>query len=129
MALLAGFEPPAAMQRLWVYDMANRSMHEITARSDEALAALRADARLPLEANFQVRGAWLDWSLGPELSGSYFIASPTLGRIPVARVGSTRLTVLPVGFHVQHATPSGVLTRSDDLTLQSGQTELRWRRP
>lgn len=128
-ALLAGFEPPVAMQRLWVYDPADRAMHDITARADAMLAMLSADTHRPLAARFEVQGGWLSWSLGPEQDGAYYLASPTLGRLPVGRVGSTRVPGLPVRFQVQHLAADGVLTRSDELTLESGRAVLQWRRP
>ena len=121
-AVIPGWPLDERIERLAVYDPANRMMVDATARlADERLGVAAIDRTQPLSVDLTLDGGVARWRFGPYDRGQYFVVSPTLGRYPLPPRGQMRTALAEVAFQVQFDSREGWRTASPVLVARPGQ--------
>lgn len=123
-ALLQGIDEP--VQDVEVLMFRAGKMTRLPA--EQLRQALSVDTVAALQAHVELRDGVVQWSFGPESAGRYFIASPQLGRYPIARQGTMRTAQRQLGFRLLYEEPGGAVRASPWLEVADG-APLRWQRP
>ncbi len=127
---LCGGRTPSG--RIWEYDESAGRVRDVTA---EALAAAPSyctgsRGRAPLWARFEFSEGVVFWTLGPYETGKYcLIRRRGIESFPVARRDGYRLRPGPVTLMLRYESPTGWVTYSPELTMDSRvATRFRWER-
>ncbi|MDN3575890.1 hypothetical protein QWZ03_03775 [Chitinimonas viridis] len=120
--LFKGVPAAVPVRQLYRYDPQQKQMVDISARLEAEIAQTMAvDETRPLTARVSIENGHAAWQFGPYEEGQYFIASASLGRYPVSRVGSIKTALTAVPLHLQYESPEGWTTRSPLLWVRPGQ--------